>query len=91
MPRKTREGLIPYEETDQKEYHRLYYKKNKDLIKMKRMLAKETILTEDVKAWKERMLNNPYALYPFYDPSSSIRYGEEPDTSNVGSPSSSPT
>jgi hypothetical protein len=96
MPRKTREGLIPYEETDQREYHRLYYKKNRDLIKMKRMLAKETIITEDVKAWKERMLNNPYALYPFYDPSSSIRYGEEsatsiPDTSNVGSPSSSPT
>jgi hypothetical protein len=95
MPRKTREGLIPYEETDQKEYHRLYYKKNRDLIKMKRMLAKETILTEDVKAWKERMLKNPYALYPFYDPSSSIRYGEEPDTSNpdtsnVGIPSSSP-
>ena len=70
--------MIPYEETDQREYHRLYYKKNRDLIKMK------------------RMLNNPYALYPFYDPSSSIRYGEEsatsiPDTSNVGSPSSSPT
>lgn len=63
---------------------------------MKRMLAKETILTEDVKAWKERMLKNPYALYPFYDPSSSIRYGEEPDTSNpdtsnVGIPSSSPS
>jgi hypothetical protein len=91
MPRKTKEGMIPYEDIDQKEYHRQYYKKNRDLIKMKRMLAKETILTEDVKAWKERMLNNPYALYPFYDPSSSIRYGEEPDTSNVGSPSSSPT
>lgn len=97
MPRKTREGLIPYEEQDQKEYHRLYYKKNRDLIKMKRMLAKETILTEDVKAWKERMLNNPYALYPFYDPNSTKRYGEDesdtsiPDTSNVGSPSSSPT
>ena len=91
MPRKTREGLIPYEEQDQKEYHRLYYKKNRDLIKMKRMLAKETIITEDVKAWKERMLNNPWALYPFYDPSSNKRYGEEPDMSTTGTPSSSPT
>ena len=91
MPRKTREGMIPYEDIDQKEYHRQYYKKNRELIRAKRMLAKETIVTEDVKAWKERMLNNPYALYPFYDPSSSIRYGEEPDTSTTGTPSSSPT
>lgn len=91
MPRKTREGLIPYEETDQKEYHKLYYRKNKDLIRLKRLQAKETILTEDVKAWKERMLNNPWALYPFYDPSSNKRYGEESDISNIGSPSSSPT
>jgi len=96
MGRKTKEGHIPYEDIDQKAYHKEYYKKNRDLIKLKRMLAKEIIITEDVKAWKERMLSNPYALYPFYDPSSSIRYGEEPDTSapdtsNVGSPSSSPT
>ena len=96
MPRKTKEGMIPYEDIDQKEYHRQYYKKNRELIRLKRLQAKETIVTEDVKAWKERMLNNPWALYPFYDPSSSIRYGEEsatsiPDTSNVGSPSSSPT
>jgi hypothetical protein len=83
--------LIPYEETDQKEYHRLYYIKNRELIRSKRLQAKEIIITEDVKAWKERMLNNPYALYPFYDPSSSIRYGEEPDTSTTGTPSSSPT
>jgi len=91
MPRKTREGLIPYEDTDQKEYHKLYYRKNRDLIRLKRLQAKETIITEDVKAWKERMLNNPYALYPFYDPSSNNRYGEEPDTSTNGTPSSSPT
>lgn len=96
MPRKTREGLIPYEETDNREYHKLYYKKNKELIRNKRLQAKEIIIIEDVSTWKERMLNNPYALYPFYDPSSSIRYGEEsdtsiPDTSNVGIPSSSPT
>jgi hypothetical protein len=96
MPRKTKEGHIPYEEIDQKAYHKEYYKKNKELIRNKRLQAKETIISEDVKAWKERMLSNPYALYPFYDPSSSIRYGEEPDTSipdtsNVGNPSSSPT
>ena len=91
MPRKTRKGLIPYEEQDQKEYHRLYYKKNRDLIRLKRLQAKETLVTEDVKAWKERMLNNPYALYPFYDPSSNKRYGEESDISTIDTPSSSPT
>jgi len=91
MPRKVKEGKIAYEPIDQSAYHKEYYKKNRDLIKLKRMLANETIITEDVKAWKERMLKNPYALYPFYDPSSSVRYGEEPDTSNVGNPSSSPT
>lgn len=87
MPRKTKEGMIPYEEIDQKEYHRQYYKKNRDIIKMKRMLAKETIITEDVMAWKQRMLNNPYAFNPFYDPSTC----SNPDTSNTGNPSSSPT
>jgi hypothetical protein len=96
MGRKTKEGHIPYEDIDQKAYHKEYYKKNRDLIKLKRLQAKEIIITEDVKAWKEQMLNNPWALYPFYDPSSNKRYGEEPDTStpdtsNVGSPSSSPT
>jgi hypothetical protein len=95
MGRKTREGLIPYEETDQREYHKLYYKKNRDLIRLKRLQAKETIITEDVKAWKERMLNDPYALYPFYEPNSTKHYNEEstskPDTSTTGTPSSSPT
>jgi hypothetical protein len=84
MPRKTKEGMIPYEEQDQKEYHRLYYIKNRDLIRMKRLLAKETILTEDVKKWKEEKLKDPFALYPFYDPKSTKRYNEEeePETSN---------
>ena len=91
MPKKTPEGKIPYENIDQSNYHRAYYQKNKELIRAKRMLAKETIVTEDVKAWKERILKDPYALYPFYDPSSSIRYGEEPDTSTTGTPFSSPT
>jgi hypothetical protein len=96
MPRKTKDGMIPYEEIDQKEYHRQYYKKNKELIRNKRLQAKETILTEDVKKWKEEKLKDPFALYPFYDPNSTKRYGEEPDTSNpdtstTGIPSSSPT
>jgi len=97
MPRKTKEGMIPYEDIDQKEYHRQYYKKNRDLIKMKRLQAKQTILTEDVKKWKEEKLKDPWALYPFYDPDSKKRYGEDefdtsiPDTSNVGIPFSSPT
>ena len=29
MPKKTPEGKIPYEDIDQKEYHRQYYQKNK--------------------------------------------------------------
>jgi hypothetical protein len=96
MPKPTPPGKIPYEEIDQKEYYRQYYKKNKDLIRMKRLLAKETIITEDVKKWKEEKLKDPYALYPFYDPNSSKRYNEEPDISNPDisttvTPSSSPT
>ena len=81
MPKKTLEGKIPYEDIDQKEYHRQYYKKNKELIRAKRMSAKENIVTQDVKKWKEEKLKDPYALYPFYDPSSNRRYGEEPDIS----------
>ena len=81
MPKKTPEGKIPYEDIDQKDYHRQYYQKNKELIRAKRMMAKETIVTEDVKKWKEEKLKDPYALYPFYDPSSNRRYGEEPDIS----------
>ena len=91
MPRKTKEGLIPYEDTDQRQYHRLYYIKNRELIRLKRLQAKEIIITEDVKAWKEQKLKDPYALYPFYDPTSTKRYGEEPDISTNGTPSSSPT
>ena len=81
MPRATKPNKIPYEDIDQKEYHRQYYQKNKELIRAKRMSAKEHIITEDVKKWKEEKLKDPYALYPFYDPSSNRRYGEEPDIS----------
>lgn len=88
MGKKTPEEKIPYEETDQKEYHRQYYLKNKELIRAKRMMAKEHIVTEDVKKWKEEKLKDPYALYPFYNPSSNRRYGEEPDISITDIPSS---
>lgn len=91
MPKPTKAGKIPYEDIDQKEYHRHYYQKNKELIRAKRLMAKETIVTEDVKKWKEEKLKDPYALYPFYDPSSNRRYGEEPDISISDTPSSSPT
>lgn len=88
MPKPTKAGKIPYEDIDQREYHRQYYQKNKELIRAKRMMAKETIVTEDVRLWKEEKLKDPYALYPFYDPSSNVRYGEEPDISIMDTPSS---
>ena len=83
MPKKTPEGRIPYEDIDQKEYHRQYYKKNKELIRAKRMMAKEHVVTEDVRLWKENKLKDPYALYPFYDHNSTKRYGEEPDDTSI--------
>ena len=96
MPKKTPEGKIPYENIDQSNYHRAYYQKNKELIRAKRMLAKETIVTEDVKAWKERILKDPWGHYPFHDYSKSASCVEEPDTSipdtsTTGIPFSSPT
>ena len=88
MPRPTPLGKIPFEDIDQKEYHRQYYKKIKELIRAKRMMAKEHIITEDVKVWKESKLKDPYAFYPFYDPNSKKRYGEEEETSITDNPSS---
>lgn len=89
MPRKTKEGMLPYEEIDQKEYHRQYYKKNKELIKSKRLMAKELIEIEDVKKWKEEKLKDPWGHYPFHDYSKPTT--SNPDTSTTGSLSSSPT
>lgn len=89
MPRATKPNKIPYEDIDQKDYHRAYYQKNKELIRAKRMSAKEHIITEDVKKWKEKKLKDPYALYPFYDPSSNRRYGEEHDDTSITDSSSS--
>ena len=89
MPRPTPLNKIPYENIDQSNYHRAYYQKNKELIRAKRMMAKETIVTEDVRLWKENKLKDPYALYPFYDPSSNRRYGEEHDDTSITNSSSS--
>lgn len=67
MPKPTKPGKIPFEDIDQREYHRQYYLKNKELIRAKRMMAKETIVTEDVKKWKEEKLKDPWGHYPFHD------------------------
>lgn len=83
MPRKTPEGRIPFEDIDQKEYHRQYYLKNKELIRAKRMMAKETIVTEDVKAWKERILKDRWGHYPFHDYSKEATYIEEPEVEHT--------
>ena len=58
-------------------YHKEYYKKNKELIRAKRLLLKGNIVTQDVRQWKIDKMNDPWAFYPFYDPSSNIRYGDE--------------
>lgn len=59
-------------------YHKEYYKKNKELIRAKRMLlSKGTIVTQDVKQWKIDKMNDPWAFYPFYDPNSKKRYSDE--------------
>ena len=72
-------------------YHKEYYKKNKELIRAKRLLSKGTIVNEAVKQWKINKMNDPWAFYPFYDPNSKKRYGEEEDISNNAIPFSSPT
>lgn len=83
MPKKTPEGRIPFEDIDQREYHRQYYLKNKELIRAKRMLAKETIVTEDVKKWKEEKLKDPWGHYPFHDYSKTTSHVEEPEIEHV--------
>ena len=78
-------------------YHKEYYRKNKEFIRAKRLLTEKNIVTQDVKQWKIDKMNDPWAFYPFYDPNSKKRYGEEEppntecaDTSNNAIPSSSP-
>ena len=58
-------------------YHKEYYKKNKELIRAKRLLSKGTIVNEAVKQWKINKMNDEWAFYPFYDPSNNIRYCDE--------------
>ena len=62
----TKDKLLPF--GTGKEYHKGYYRKNKELIRAKRLLTEKNIVTEDVKQWKIDKLNDPYAFQPFYNP-----------------------
>jgi hypothetical protein len=83
--------------TDAKNYHKEYYRRNKEMIRAKRLLTDKNIVTEDVKQWKIDKMNDPWAFHPFYDPNAKVRYayGELLDVSGTISitciPSSSPT
>jgi hypothetical protein len=57
-----------------KDYHKEYYRRNKELIRAKRLLTQKNIVTEDVKQWKIDKMNDPFAFHPFYDPNAKIRY-----------------
>jgi len=78
-------------------YHKEYYKRNKELIRAKRLLTEKYIVTQDVRQWKIDKMNDPFAFNPFYDPNAKVRYayGELLDVSGIISitciPSSSPT
>ena len=78
-------------------YHKEYYKRNKELIRAKRLLTEKDIVTQDVRQWKIDKMNDPVAFNPFYDPNAKVRYayGELLDVSGIISitciPSSSPT
>ena len=78
-------------------YHKEYYKRNKELIRAKRLLNEKDIVTEDVRQWKIDKMNDPFAFNPFYDPNAKVRYayGELLDVSGIISitciSSSSPT
>ena len=47
------------------------------------LLSKGTIVTQDVKQWKIDKMNDPWAFYPFYDPNSKKRYGDECETAST--------
>lgn len=91
----TKDKLLPF--GTGKEYHKQYYRKNKELIRAKRLLTQKNIVTQDVKQWKIDKLNDPYAFQPFYDPHNKkhCAYNELLDISGIISitciPSSSPT
>jgi len=48
-------------------YSRAYYKKNRDAILEKYKLAKQNAIVDEVKAWKEKMLKDDNAFFPFKD------------------------
>jgi hypothetical protein len=83
--------------TDAKNYHKEYYRRNKEMIRAKRLLTDKNIVTEDVKLWKINKMNDPFAFNPFYNPNAKVRYayGELLDVSGTISitciPNSSPT
>jgi hypothetical protein len=71
--------------TTPRDYHKAYYKRNKELIRAKRLLTEKNIVTEDVKQWKINKMNDPWAFNPFYDPNAKVRYayGELLDVSGT--------
>jgi hypothetical protein len=66
-------------------YHKEYYKRNKELIRAKRMLTQENIVSQNVRQWKIDKMNDPWAFNPFYDPNAKVRYayGELLDVSGT--------
>lgn len=52
-----------------KEYHKQYYKDNKEAIKARRLeTAKRQAATNTAaKEWKERNINNPHIFQPFHN------------------------
>jgi hypothetical protein len=53
------------EPPQEKVYSRDYYKYNRDKILLKYKLDKQNAIVDEVKKWKEDMLNNPNAFNPF--------------------------
>ena len=50
-----------------RDYHKEYYRKNRLAMKAKREADKCIKLTQEVIDWKKAKLQDPYALFPFYD------------------------
>ena len=46
-------------------YSRDYYKYNRDKILLKYKLDKQNAIVDEVKAWKEKMLKDDNAFFPF--------------------------
>jgi hypothetical protein len=66
MPYWTKERqCIKSEPPVEKVYSRDYYKYNRDKILLKYKLAKQNAIVDEVKAWKEKMLKDDNAFFPF--------------------------